>query len=92
MLTPHSPAVFTICYQLLQDDWIGMVVCAAVFVLATFALFFTFGRGTRPASYAVSTWGFNEAAVAADDYAQLCLYHKAGNRRVIPTVAAVPAL
>jgi hypothetical protein len=47
-------AVFTICYQLVPDDYIGMVVCGAVFVATTFAFAFTFGRGTRPASYAVS--------------------------------------
>jgi hypothetical protein len=46
--------VFTICYQLLQDDWVGMVVCAIVFVVATFALFFTFRQGHPPASYRVS--------------------------------------
>jgi hypothetical protein len=71
MVTAHCPAVFTICYQLLQDDWIGMVVCAAVFVLATLALFFTFGRGRRPESYAVSATV--PSSLPATDYDSLAL-------------------
>lgn len=48
------PAAFTICYQLLPGDWVGLMVTAIIFVAATLALFFTFGRGRPPASYRVS--------------------------------------
>ena len=45
--------VFTICYQLLPGDWVSLMVTAIIFVVATVALFFTFGRGNPPASYQV---------------------------------------
>lgn len=57
--------VFTICYQLLPNDYIGMVVCAAVFVVATCALASTFGRGSVPHSYAVPLFPFVPALSVA---------------------------
>lgn len=45
--------MFTICYQLVRDDFIGMVVCAAVGVAATVSLHLTCKQYNTPTTYGV---------------------------------------
>jgi hypothetical protein len=45
--------VFTICYQVLRDDFIGMVVSAAVGIAATISLHVTCKQYNPPTTYGV---------------------------------------
>jgi len=47
------PAVFTICYQLVRDDFIGMVVCAAVGIASMVSMHLVCKQYNRPTTYGV---------------------------------------
>lgn len=47
------PAVFTICYQLARDDFIGMVVCAAVGIASMVSMHLVCKQYNRPTTYGV---------------------------------------